>query len=192
MTTALSFARLHIALLHWPCLNKGGQIISTATTNLDIHDIARLAKTYAVAGYWIVQPLENQRAMIGRIIRHWLEGAGAALHPNRPDALRAVNAVASLTDIAAQLNQPIWAATTAQPQRSTTSVDEFAAMLQQQNHRDFVLCFGTGWGLAPQVLTAADLLLEPIKPSAYNHLSVRSAVAIYIDRLWCALQRLSS
>lgn len=190
--SALPLARLHIALLHWPCLNKAGEIISTATTNLDIHDIARLAKTYGVAAYWIVQPLENQRAMIGRIVQHWLEGPGAMVHPNRPDAVRAVNVVASLVDMIERLHRPVWVATTAQPQRPTLSIDDFAAMLQRDGERDFVLCLGTGWGMAPQVLAAADVVLEPINPSDYNHLSVRSAAAIYVDRIWRAAQRLSS
>ena len=45
-----------------------------------------------------------------------------------------------------------------------------------------------GWGLAEEALAWADYQLEPIRaeaPSehAYNHLSVRSAVAIILDRL---------
>ncbi len=44
--------------------------------------------------------------------------------------------------------------------------------------------FGTGYGLSDEVLKAADALLEPIgDPSDWNHLSVRGAVAIVLDRL---------
>jgi hypothetical protein len=47
-----------------------------------------------------------------------------------------------------------------------------------------VLVFGTGWGLTEEVLGRADDLLEPILGTgAYNHLSVRSAAAIILDRL---------
>ncbi len=49
-----------------------------------------------------------------------------------------------------------------------------------------LLLFGTGWGLTPQLLDEADLRTEPIRgvsPSGYNHLSVRSACAIALDRL---------
>lgn len=183
----VDFSRLHLALLHWPCLNKTGEIISTATTNLDVHDIARVAKTYAVGGYWIVQPLQNQRAMIGRIVKHWLEGPGSTIHPNRPDAVRSVHVVDDLTQVAKQLRDPLWLMTSAAPQAAATSVAAVAERYRHERARDFVLCFGTGWGLAPQVLAAADVVLEPISPSAYNHLSVRSAVAIYVDRLWQAL-----
>ena len=48
-----------------------------------------------------------------------------------------------------------------------------------------LLVLGTGWGLAPEVVAGADALLEPIHATAggYNHLSVRSACAIALDRL---------
>jgi hypothetical protein len=47
----------------------------------------------------------------------------------------------------------------------------------------FVL-FGTAWGLDEEILTKSDYLLDPIESDAgYNHLSVRSAAAIIMDRL---------
>jgi hypothetical protein len=48
-----------------------------------------------------------------------------------------------------------------------------------------LVVFGTGWGLAPSVLAGGDALLEPIRATQgdYNHLSVRSACAIALDRL---------
>ena len=48
-----------------------------------------------------------------------------------------------------------------------------------------LVVFGTGWGLAPNVIEGADLLLEPIRAERgeYNHLSVRAACAIALDRL---------
>ena len=51
--------------------------------------------------------------------------------------------------------------------------------------RPVLLTFGTGWGLAPQLIDAAAALLEPICAARgdYNHLSVRSACAIALDRL---------
>jgi hypothetical protein len=46
-----------------------------------------------------------------------------------------------------------------------------------------VLVFGTAWGLAPQALEQADFRLAPIAGAGeYNHLSVRSAVSIILDR----------
>ena len=37
--------RLAIALVHHPVLDKGGAIVTTALTNLDVHDLARSART---------------------------------------------------------------------------------------------------------------------------------------------------
>jgi hypothetical protein len=50
---------------------------------------------------------------------------------------------------------------------------------------NYLLLFGTGWGITDDVFSRADLFLEPIEgPTAYNHLSVRSAVSISLDRLF--------
>jgi hypothetical protein len=47
-----------------------------------------------------------------------------------------------------------------------------------------ILVFGTGWGLAEEAMVKADYLLPPIfGVTGYNHLAVRSAVAIILDRL---------
>jgi hypothetical protein len=49
-----------------------------------------------------------------------------------------------------------------------------------------LLVFGTGWGLDASVTDAADAVLSPIHAAAakgYNHLSVRAACAIALDRL---------
>ena len=47
-----------------------------------------------------------------------------------------------------------------------------------------LLLFGTGHGLSDSVLAEADAVLAPIRPNGdYNHLSVRTAAAITLDRL---------
>lgn len=48
----------------------------------------------------------------------------------------------------------------------------------------FLLMLGTGWGMSEALLNRADYFLEPVRSNtAYNHLSVRSACAIMLDRL---------
>ena len=48
----------------------------------------------------------------------------------------------------------------------------------------FLIVFGTGWGIAEEVIEKADFFVEPIRGNSdYNHLSVRSAAAITLDRL---------
>lgn len=47
-----------------------------------------------------------------------------------------------------------------------------------------LILFGTGWGLAPEVVAEVDAFLPPVGGGGtYNHLSVRSACAIILDRL---------
>ena len=53
--------RLAIALVHHPVLDKNGQIVTTAVTNMDIHDIARSAATYGVRRFYVVTPVKALR-----------------------------------------------------------------------------------------------------------------------------------
>jgi hypothetical protein len=47
-----------------------------------------------------------------------------------------------------------------------------------------MLLFGTGFGMAPSMLERTDLALAPVLgPEDYNHLSVRAAAGIILDRL---------
>jgi tRNA (guanine37-N1)-methyltransferase len=56
--------------------------------------------------------------------------------------------------------------------------------LLERENRPVLLILGTGWGLAPQILDDVDAVLEPIHGvNGYNHLPVRSAASILMDRL---------
>jgi hypothetical protein len=56
-----------------------------------------------------------------------------------------------------------------------------AAIKEDHPH---LLLFGTGWGLEKGIVERADIVLAPIDGlSGYNHLPVRAAVAIILDRL---------
>jgi hypothetical protein len=56
-------------------------------------------------------------------------------------------------------------------------------MLKEET-RPFLILLGTGWGLTETVFAQANCVLEPLAGTAeYNHLSVRSAAAIILDRL---------
>ena len=49
----------------------------------------------------------------------------------------------------------------------------------------YFLLFGTGWGLIDEVMDTSYKILNPIRgKTEYNHLSVRSAVSIILDRLF--------
>ena len=90
--------RLAIALVHHPILDSKGEIVTTAITNLDVHDLARSARTYGATDYFIVHPIQAQRDLVARICEHWKEGSSGKRIPDRKVALELVRGVASLED----------------------------------------------------------------------------------------------
>jgi hypothetical protein len=178
MTTA---AATYVALLHHPVLDREGKVITTAVTNLDIHDIARASRTFGVAGYFVVTPITAQRELVAQIVGHWTEGSGREHNDKRTEALEGVRICASLDEVLAALGPAYLVATSARPRPGATGFRNLAV----PGGRPAVLLFGTGWGLAEEVFGRCDAVLEPIRgPGEYNHLSVRSAVAIVLDRLF--------
>lgn len=179
---------LAVALVHYPTVNKEGRVVTTSVTNFDIHDIARASRTFGVDRYFIVTPVELQQQFTRRILRYWREGQGAVYNPTRGQALADVEVVGDLAEAADVLERdwgapPVWVATSARRYPNTLTCPELRARLETGNEH-FCLVFGTGWGLHPQVIDEADFILEPINgPGDWNHLSVRSAVSIYLDRL---------
>jgi hypothetical protein len=183
-------SRVSCALVHYPVRDRAGQVVTTAVTNLDVHDIARSARTYGLQRYYVVTPIEAQHALVIRIIEHWTTGAGRRRIPERHEALALCAAVASLADVLSDIEaregaRPrVWAtAARPLPGKPLTTFAEGREALQGEVESNLIL-FGTGYGLADSVLSEADRLLEPIHGAGdYNHLSVRAAAAIVLDRL---------
>lgn len=178
---------LNIALIHHPVVNKKGEVIGSAVTNLDIHDIARTAKTYGVARYFITTPYEDQQHLVRDLLAHWQTGHGATYNPARKEALSIVQLTDSLEEVLTTLTKqygarPLVVATSALLRDNTLSYDEIGQRIT--NGDPVLLLFGTAHGLAPEILQLTDATLPPIKGGTqYNHLSVRSAASIIIDRL---------
>lgn len=169
-----------VALVHNPCMNKNGEEVTTAITNLDLHDLARVCLTYGVDTLYIVHPYPSQRTFARRITDHWLTGMGGTYNPIRKQALQVIHLVADLEEIRRETDA-LLIGTTAVERDRAMSWDTLRSMATS---RDVCLVFGTGWGLAPRVLDELDAVAEPIRGSGeYNHLSVRSAVSITIDRI---------
>ena len=179
--------RLAVALLHHPVLDGQGAVVTTAVTNLDVHDLARSARSYGCTDYFVVHPIAAQRELVARIRDHWTQGAGGRRIPDRREALGVLRIVDSLEAAVEALGgRPgveIWA--TAARELGPTLPFALARARLEGEGRAVLLVFGTGWGLAPVAVAAADALLEPIRAAAekYNHLSVRAAGAIALDRL---------
>ncbi len=73
-------------------------------------------------------------------------------------------------------------ATGASPDPQNIGFDSVRNLIEDRE-TPFLILFGTGWGLTQEVKNRSDYILAPIKGKGYNHLSVRSAVAIILDRL---------
>ncbi|MGB5156784.1 RNA methyltransferase [Desulfobacterium sp. N47] len=180
---------LYVALVHYPVINKSGDIIASAITNLDLHDMARAAKTYGVKNFYVVTPLDDQKELAQQIISHWTSGAGAVLNPKRCEALELIYIKNSIKDVLEEIgfkekSYPKTVVTSAKDSTDYISFFKFKEMLKDES--PYLIIFGTGWGLAEEIISTADYKLEPIKGNAdYNHLSVRSACSIVLDRLIC-------
>lgn len=178
-----------IALIHYPVYNKHRDVVTTAVTNLDIHDIARASMTYGADRYYIVTPVEEQQKLAQKVTSHWQSGWGATYNPKRKAALDIVAIVpalrAALEDMAARTGRAPKVVVTGASNRSNSLSAVQLTELMTTDQQGYLLLFGTGWGMTEEVFEAADYVLEPISgPGEYNHLSVRSAVSIYMDRLF--------
>lgn len=179
--------RVAAALVHHPVLDRQGDVVTTAITNLDLHDIARSAHTYGVEGLFVAHPIAAQRELAGRIREHWISGSGARRIPDRSPPMRGLAIVESLDDALASLGGEVelWV-TSAREAEVPLLAYATAAERLRGDGPPVLIVFGTGWGLADAVMARADAQLAPIlspREDGYNHLSVRAAAAITFDRL---------
>lgn len=178
---------LYIALVHHPVVDRHGVLITSSVTNLDLHDIARSSRTFGVQRYFVVHPSADEQALNRRIVGHWKLGYGKSVHPTRSDALEIIDLVSSFDEAieaiqAKEGQKPIKVGTSARTQGEKILSIRSCRLLIEKD--PVLLIFGTGYGLTKEFLGGLDYLLPPIEgPTSYNHLSVRSAVAIYLDRL---------
>ncbi|MEK6201954.1 MAG: RNA methyltransferase [Desulfobulbaceae bacterium] len=178
---------IDIALVHYPVINKTGETIGSAVTNLDLHDIARAARTFGVDNYYIITPYSDQQTLVQEILDHWQTGHGAKYNPARKSALDQVKIASSLEETISVITEqrgrkPLVLTTSARVQKNSISYRETRERLE--TGEPMLLLFGTAHGLAPEVNETADYTLPPIQSTTgYNHLSVRSAVSIILDRL---------
>jgi hypothetical protein len=185
---------VYCALVHHPVRDREGQLATAAVTNIDVHDIARSSLTFGLEGMFVVTPIDAQRALVTRILEHWREGAGKRRMPHRSEALAICQPAASIEEARAVIgtrhgHAPRVIATAARSDVGVQvlSFSELRLQLEAADERPWLVLFGTGHGLADEVLRAADVLVEPIHGvGEYNHLSVRAAAAIVFDRLFGA------
>lgn len=181
---------MYIGLIHAPCLGRKGEIITTSVTNMDIHDIARSSRTFGFQKYFIVTPIVKQHTLVQSILDHWNTDDENSYNPDRSSALSFIELSNTLEDAKKRITEiegkdPFVVVTGANFEDFDGDENALRTKLQVDNRPMFLL-FGTGWGLHASITDNADFKLNPIYGGAadeYNHLSVRSAVAIYCDRI---------
>ena len=180
-------SNLYLGLVHHPIYDKRKEVVAIAITKFEIHDIARCVKTFGIGGFFIITPLESQVRLAERIIRHWVEGAGSVYNPTRKESLLLARVSRSIDEATREISD-LWrtkvkrVATGASPHPGNIDFEFFRKLLKDSDTPFFIL-FGTGWGLTQEVKDGSDYVLAPIEGKGYNHLPVRSAVAIILDRL---------
>ena len=181
---------LLVALVHHPVLDKHGDIVTSALTNIDVPDIARSCRTWGVAGFYVVTPVEAHRGLLRRVMQHWDADEQKDYNPSRNEALSLLRLESDLEGVGIDVERrygclPRLFATSARPLPGAVSFPEMQAKLAEDGP-PWLMLLGTGYGLADPVVQRCEAVLEPIgSPTDYNHLSVRAAAAVLLDRLRC-------
>jgi len=177
---------ISLALLHYP-VKQGDRTITSSITNLDIHDLSRLTATYGLGAFYLVHPDEGMRSLAASFISHWLEGEGRLFKPDRTQALEHMVIVASLDEAVAHVlsregSRPFLLATSARRRPNIVPWQEVVTLYK--NKKPILVLCGTAEGISEELDDIIDGYAEPIDAgTGYNHLSVRSAASIFIDRL---------
>ncbi|MBS3737221.1 MAG: RNA methyltransferase [Candidatus Bipolaricaulota bacterium] len=180
---------LYIGLLHYPMRNRRGDVVTTSMTSMDVHDIARTAKTFGAARYYVITPLKTQREIARRLRGYWTEQERTRENTNRGEALELVSVLDKLEEGILDISdreekEPLLVGTSARHLDERRMEYEEATDQLREETKPMFLLFGTGWGMADELTSQLDYLLPPIEGiDEFNHLSVRAAVAVTLDRV---------
>lgn len=174
--------------MHSHVMLDQGREGTSSVTSLDIHDIARSARTYGIKKYFIVTPLEDQHKIVNKLLEFWHTDVGIDYNPQRHEALKLVTLVSTFEEVLQQIEhdesqKPLLLATSAQSTQTVPLISYHDQQKVWSPGRPVVIIFGTARGLASSFVEKCDYQLGPVQGfSSFNHLSVRSAAAIIFDR----------
>ena len=179
--------KIDVALIHYPVCNKNNEIIGSAVTNLNLHDIARAGRTYGVDTFYVVTPFADQKKLVNEIVDHWQTGHGSTYNPDRKEAFSIIKLVDDVESLQVATREkwgerPLTLATCAQKMPNQVGYAKIRETLGEDV--PVLLLFGTASGMTKDLFEQVDAVLPPLGcVGSYNHLSVRSAVSIILDRL---------
>jgi hypothetical protein len=179
-------SRLAVALVHYPVLNRRNEVVASAVTNLDLHDIARTCRTFGVGRFFVVTPIKEQQKIVEQIFEHWVHGYGSIHNPDRCSAFQLVETVPDL-----ETARELWSEKFSRSARIIITSAKSPQGLNGQDCRlrlkeePLLLVLGTGSGLAQEITDQNFEAFQSIQGVAdYNHLPVRAAAAIILDRIF--------
>lgn len=186
----------YVALLHNDMKLKDGRTGNTSVTTIDIHDIARSSTTYGVKDFFIVTSLLDQQNLVATMLGFWQESSqGEQYNKQRHNALKHVRVKNDLDEVIQAIEKkegvpPLIIGTSA---RDVDMVAPLITYFDQEkvwkSKRPVLFIFGTGYGIDESLLKKCDFMLPPLQGfSSFNHLSVRSAVGIILDK-WLGVSR---
>ncbi len=166
----------------------------SSVTSIDIHDIARSAKTYGLSGYFVVTRLLDQQKIVNTLLDFWKTGSGVTYNASRHQAVKEVELAENLDSVIAKIEsvenkKPVIIVTSAKDIGDGKKITYYDQEVVWALDRPVLFLLGTARGLSPQLVEKADFALLPIYGfSEFNHLSVRSAAAVIFDR-WLGISR---
>lgn len=190
---AASIPPHYVALMHTQIKLKDGLVGNTSITSLDLHDTARSCATYGVKNFFMVSPLVDQQAIIATFLDFWHSDIGKEYNPSRYHAVNKVKPVHTFADVIADITKqegkaPVIVATSAKEHPHIQKIDYTQQGIVWKHNQPVLFLFGTGQGLADSLVDQCNFLLAPIRGmTEFNHLSVRSAMAVILDR-WLGLK----
>lgn len=182
----------YLALMHTDVMVTETRIGNTSITTIDLHDIARSSATYGLQGVFMVQPLKDQQEIMKTFTDFWMSAEGQKYNKSRYEAVKLITALETFEDVIKKIEQlhekkPVVIATSAKSHGISKLIDYSSQGIVWKEDRPVLFLFGTGRGLSEELLAKCDYMLKPVMGmSSYNHLSVRSAVGIILDR-WLGL-----
>lgn len=144
--------------------------------------------TFGIDLCYIVTPLAKQREIAEKLIHHWIHGYGAIYNPARGEALQKVRIMASVQEMIDDVGKegtPLVVGTSSRERAHKAMTYRELNEFIEKKTRPALVLFGTGWGLADEAVETCEKMLVPIQGKGdYNHLSLRVAVGIILDRIF--------